>query len=88
MIKRVIGLPGETVVIDTGAILIDGHDDQDRWGVGLVSTDGEWVVGENQIFVLSDNRSATKDDSRSFGPIDGDRARRVWRVARTGGGRP
>jgi signal peptidase I len=84
MIKRVIGLPGEKIVIDTGVILVNGRDDVDRWFVGLTSTDGEWTVAEDQIFVLSDNRSATRDDSRTFGPIDAGTARRVWWVARTG----
>lgn len=87
MIKRVIGLPGETVVIDTGTILVDGREVQDRWGVGLTSTDGEWTVATDQIFVLSDNRSATRDDSRSFGPINGRTSRRVWWVVRIGGDR-
>ena len=89
MIKRVIGLPGETIVIDTGTILIDGRGDQDHWGVGLTSTDGEWTVATDQIFVLSDNRTATRDDSRTFGPIDGRTsatglvARPHWRRARS-----
>jgi signal peptidase I len=87
MIKRVIGLPGETVVIDTGTILIDGRADQDRWGVGLTSTDGEWTLAMDQIFVLSDNRSATRDDSRGFGPITAHTSRRVWWVVRIGGDR-
>ncbi len=87
MIKRVIGLPGETVVIDTGTILINGRADQDRWGVGLTSTDGQWTVAADQIFVLSDNRAATRDDSRTFGPVSAGTSRRVWWVVRTGGDR-
>ena len=87
MIKRVIGLPGETIVIDTGTILINGRADQDRWGVGLTSTDGEWTLDTDQIFVLSDNRSATRDDSRSFGPVNAYTSRRVWWVVRIGSDR-
>ena len=87
MIKRVIGLPGETIVIDTGTILVDGRADQDRWGVGLISSDGEWTVATDQIFVLSDNRPATRDDSRTFGPINARTSRRVWWLVRIGGDR-
>ena len=87
MIKRVIGLPGETILIDTGTILVNGREVQDRWGVGLTSTDGEWTLATDQIFVLSDNRSATRDDSRSFGPINGRTSRRVWWAVRVGGDR-
>jgi signal peptidase I len=69
MVKRVVGLPGEVITLDTGEVLIDGTPGQDLWGTGLTLPDGEWTLGEDQIFVLSDNRESTRDDSRSFGGV-------------------
>ena len=85
LIKRVIGLPGETIVIDTGVVLVDGREGPDRWSVGLTSPDGEWPVSTEEVFVLSDNRSATMDDSRNFGPVPTANLRRVWWVVRSRG---
>jgi len=84
MVKRVIGLPGEEIVIDFGEVLIDGQRGLDRWAGGhgaLPGTfhgtfpgtgtfpEGRWQIGSAETFVLSDNRPATVDDGRSFGPI-------------------
>jgi signal peptidase I len=69
LVKRVVGLPGETVTLDFGDVLIDGNAGLDVWGTGSTFPEGKWVMGEEHVFVLSDNRSATRDDSRSFGAI-------------------
>jgi signal peptidase I len=76
MVKRVVGLPGETVTIDFGDVLIDGNTGLDVWGTSSTFPEGEWVMSEHDVFVLSDNRTATRDDSRSFGalPLKGMRA--------------
>lgn len=79
-IKRIIGLPGDSVEIRNGSVsindgkLIEPYETQ--------STDGNLkiTVGENQYFVLGDNRMASSD-SRSFGPIDkGTIKGRAWLV--------
>lgn len=70
LVKRVIGLSGEEVEIDFGEILIDGRPGLDLWGSGLETfPEGKWQLAGGQVFVLSDNRSATADDGRTFGPI-------------------
>jgi signal peptidase I len=69
MVKRVVGLPGEVVSLDTGEVLIDGAGGRDLWATGLTLPDGEWRLGGDQVFVLSDNRESTRDDSRSFGGV-------------------
>lgn len=81
LVKRVVGLPGETVTIDFGDVLINGNTGLDVWGTGSTFPEGEWVMREDDIFVLSDNRTVTLDDSRGFGalPLKAMRAV-IWHV--------
>ena len=70
LVKRIVGLPGESVVIDFGEVLINGQAGLDRWGFGQETfPEGRWVAGDDEAVVLSDSRRATLDDSRSFGPV-------------------
>ena len=71
-IKRVIGLPGETVTIFEGRVYIDGNLLDEPYIENFCrgkTCDGEWLVGPHQYFVLGDNRGASKD-SQDFGPVD------------------
>lgn len=71
-IKRVIGLPGDTVTILDGYVYINGHFLEEPYIDNFCSNkrcDGEWVVGEDEYFVLGDNRGASKD-SQDFGPVN------------------
>lgn len=69
LIKRVIGLPGERVTLADGKVYIDGQPlnepylDQSTQGGGR-----SWVVPPLTVFVMGDNRSASRD-SRIFGPV-------------------
>lgn len=71
-IKRVIGLPGDTVVILGGLVYVNGELLEEpyieRFCTGK-SCDGEWVVGPEEYFVLGDNR-ASSQDSQDFGPVE------------------
>ena len=64
-IKRVIGLPGEHVQIMDGKVYINGsvlEDDvseDDILTAGLAA--GELTLGENEYFVLGDNRNNSED---------------------------
>ncbi|HEY7704975.1 MAG TPA: signal peptidase I [Acidimicrobiia bacterium] len=69
MVKRVVGLPGESIALDTGEVVIDGVAGIDLWGHGLTLPDGEWELNDREVFVLSDNRESTRDDSRNFGGV-------------------
>lgn len=69
LVKRALGLPGEAISIDFGEVLIDDRAGLDAWGQGSTFPEGTWTVGPGEAFVLSDNRAATVDDSRTFGPI-------------------
>lgn len=73
LIKRVIGLPGETVEFRDGRILIDGHLlDEPYLPAGtqtLAKTKGDSItVEEGDVLVLGDNRENSKD-GRYFGPF-------------------
>ena len=83
MVKRVVGLPREALFIEMGEVLINGTRGLDTWGSGFTYPDGEWQLEPDQVFVLSDNRSATRDDSRNFGPIPIVSVRCVWRRLRS-----
>ncbi|WP_207637255.1 signal peptidase I [Eubacterium xylanophilum] len=67
-IKRVIGLPGETVQIKSNKIYVNGRAIFDEFGKGKLSNAGiakdELKLGPDQYFVLGDNRKESKD-SRS-----------------------
>lgn len=67
-IKRVIGLPGDAVSIRDGSIFVNGQQLNEPYI--SVSTDylGEWVVAEDQLFVLGDNRNHSLD-SHNWGTV-------------------
>ncbi len=77
LVKRVIGLPGEVITIETGEVTVNGKNRLDRWGRGASAPDGEWTVPAGTVFVLSDQRHLTRDDSRSFGPATSDNLYRM-----------
>lgn len=64
-VKRVIGLPGETVQIKDNTIFIDGKPLEENYSED-VYTDGKMAISEMQLgdedyFVLGDNRDVSKD---------------------------
>lgn len=83
-IKRVIGLPGETVQIINGFVYISNEDGEleqldESYGSEILidPTTGEYMttspvkLGENEYYVLGDNRN-NSTDSTEMGPISGD----------------
>lgn len=86
-IKRIIGLPGETVQIVSGEILINGMPLSDDINDDMILSAGlaaeKITLGEDEYFVLGDNRN-NSEDSRfaavgniSFDSIIG----RPWLIA-------
>lgn len=64
-IKRIIGLPGETVQIIDGTIYINGNVLDENYGREKMVSSGlaldEIQLGEDEYFVLGDNRNASSD---------------------------
>lgn len=73
-IKRVIGLPGETVQIIDNRIFINGEELTENFGKDPIESAGiasqPVVLGENEYFVLGDNRKVSADSrEKSIGTV-------------------
>jgi len=91
LIKRVIGLPGETIETRDGVVYIDGRALTEPYLADGVGTDGleqPVVIPSGSMFVMGDNRPNSVD-SRRFGAVPtalliGRAAILIWPLNRVG----
>jgi signal peptidase I len=69
-IKRIVGLPGETIEIKKGRVYANGVFLEEPYIADFcrVGCDGTWTLDNDHFFVLGDNRNHSLDSHR-FGPI-------------------
>jgi signal peptidase I len=83
-VKRIIGLPGETVQIKNGEIFIDGEMLKEPSGSGRISLAGlaeaPITLGEDEYFLLGDNRDSSEDSRfANIGNVNIDQIQgKVW----------
>lgn len=70
LVKRVIGLPNEFIQLEDGQLFVDGELIAEDYLPTICTNcrDGEWQLGENEYFIVGDNRSSSYD-SRNYGAI-------------------
>ena len=71
LIKRVVGVPGDTITLDNGMLLVNGVPKDEPYVNHQLpdpSSFGPITVPEGKVFVLGDNRANSRD-SRFFGPL-------------------
>lgn len=74
-IKRILGLPGETIEVKDNAIWVNGQPvpepyipEENFTRPGAYTSDRKITLGPNEYFVCGDNRPHSSD-SRAWGPI-------------------
>lgn len=94
LVKRVIGLPGDRVVVGGGKITIYNHTHPNGFDpdatlpygkstpIPFTAGNIDLTLGPHQLYVCGDNRTVS-EDSRAFGPINADQivgklVLRIW----------
>lgn len=68
VIKRIIGLPGETIECKKGVIYINNAPIEENYIIGITNDFEKIIIPTDEYFILGDNREKSVD-SRLYGPI-------------------
>ena len=71
LIKRIVGLPGDRIEIKDGFLYRNGNKIEEPYVQGKTESKDDvfLFLGENEVYVLGDNREHSMD-SREYGPFD------------------
>ena len=72
LIKRIIGLPGETITIRQGQVFVNGAPLEEPYVSDRGRYSDQFELGQNEFYVLGDNRP-NSDDSHNWGVLSEDR---------------
>lgn len=61
LIKRIIGLPGDRIIIQGGKVMINGSPTDEPYINSVPYYNGTWQVPAGNLFVLGDNRNDSSD---------------------------
>lgn len=61
LIKRIIGLPGDTISVQGGVLSINGVAIDEPYINAPPAYSGTWQVAEGELYVLGDNRNDSRD---------------------------
>jgi signal peptidase I len=67
-IKRIVGLPGDKVHIADGKVYVNSELLNEPYLTVTTLRGGDWVIPENNLFVMGDNRN-NSSDSRAWGMV-------------------
>jgi signal peptidase I len=67
-IKRIIGLSGDSIRIYDGKVYVNDQLMVEPYIASATHQGGDWIVPENSLFVMGDNRN-NSSDSRSWGMV-------------------
>jgi signal peptidase I len=71
-VKRIIGLPGDEVVIEQGQVFVNGVPLDEPYAVEELADYGPITVPDDRLFFLGDNRPNSSDSRRSLGFVERD----------------